>query len=73
MKWIRISDTTHRALAEAAIFPWRETGRRQADGSWLVPVGDEVADRLDEVRLAGESDDDLIMRMIRERRGDKPS
>ena len=66
MKWIRISEAIHRAIAESAI-------RRQPDGSWLVPVSDEVADRLDEVRLAGESDDDLIMRMIREHRGDKPS
>ncbi len=73
MKWLHISETTHRALAEAAIYPWQETGRRQAGGSWLIPVGDEVAERLDEIRLDGESDDDLIMRIIRDHRGDKPS
>jgi hypothetical protein len=73
MKWIHVSDTTHRALAETAIYPWRETGRRQADGSWLIPVGEEVAERLYAVRLDRESDDDLIMRMIREHRGDKPN
>jgi hypothetical protein len=73
MKWIHVSETTHRALADAAIYPWRETGRRQADGSWLIPMGDEVFERLDEERLYGESDDDLIMRIIRDHRGDKPS
>ena len=73
MKWIHVSETTHRALAEAAIYPWQETGRRQEDGSWLMPVGKEVAERLNAVRLDRESDDDLIMRMIREHRGDKPS
>jgi hypothetical protein len=73
MKWLHVSETAHRALADAAIYPWYETGRRQEDGSWLIPVDDEVAERLDEVRLDGESDDDLIMRMIREHRGDKPS
>jgi hypothetical protein len=73
MKWIHVSEITHRALAESAIYPWQETGRRQEDGSWLIPVGEEVAERLDEERLAGESDDDLIMRLIRRHRGDKPS
>ena len=73
MKWLHVSETTHRALADAAIYPWHETGQRQADGSWLIPVGDEVAERLDEIRLDGESDDDVIMRLIRRHRGDKPS
>jgi hypothetical protein len=73
MKWLHVSETTHRAIAEAAIYPYHETGRRQADGSWLIPMGDEVFERLDEERLYGESDDDLIMRIIREHRGDKPN
>ncbi len=47
MKWLHVSETTHRALADAAIYPWHETGRRQENGSWLIPVDDEVAERLD--------------------------
>ena len=73
MKWIRISDTAHRAIAEATIYPCHETGQRQADGSWLVPMSNEVYQRLDEVRIDGECDDDLIMWIIRQHRGDKPS
>lgn len=73
MRWLHISDATHRAIVDAAIFPFHETGRRQTDGSWLIPVSDEVAERIDQLRLPGESDDDVLARSIREHRGDKPN
>lgn len=72
MKWVRISDATRRAIADATIHPFRQTGRRQPDGSWLVPIDDDNAERLARHRLPGESDDDVIIRAIRAMRGDKP-
>lgn len=72
MKWIRISDATKRAIAEAAIYPWHETGRRQADGSWLVPVDDEVHEAIQSRKVAGETDDDTIARMLHASHG-RPS
>jgi predicted CopG family antitoxin len=64
MKTIKISDATYRALAGKAILPFCSTGTRQADGSWLVPVEDGTYERLEQMRLHGESDDDLIQRII---------
>jgi len=65
MKAIKISDAAYRALAGKAILPFRATGTRQADGSWLVPVEDGTYARLEQIRVPGESDDDLIQRLIR--------
>jgi hypothetical protein len=56
-------------VAEMAILPFRSTGTRQPDGTWLVPVDEEVALRLDQERLPGESDDDVVARLIRAARG----
>jgi len=73
MKTIRLSDATHRALMEQALLPFQPTGARQPDGTWLVPVSDETWDRLEAQRLAGESDDDLVMRVLRAYEGRRPS
>ncbi|MBK8909468.1 MAG: hypothetical protein IPM60_16820 [Rhodospirillales bacterium] len=64
MKRIRISDSTYRAIAEAALLPFRSTGKRQPDGTWLVPIEDDTYERLRSHRLPGETDDDTIARMI---------
>lgn len=69
MKTIRVSDATYRAIAEEAILPFRPTGARQSDGTWLVPVEDDTYERLLEHRLPGESDDDTIARIIHAHRG----
>ena len=73
MKTIRVSDSTYRAIAEAATLPFRSTGTRQPDGTWLVPVGDDSWQRIRAHQLPGESDDDTIMRLIRFSRDQKPS
>lgn len=65
MKTMSMSDATYRAVAELATLPFRWTGARQPDGSWLVPVEDDTYERLQQHRLPGESDDDLVQRLIR--------
>ena len=64
MKTIKISETTYSAITEAAILPFRSTAKRMTDGGWLVPVEDDVHERLRDERLPGETDDDTIQRMI---------
>ncbi len=73
MKTIRVGDATYRAIAEEAILPFHSTAARQPDGSWLVPVEDDTYDLFQQARLAGESDDDIVMRAIRDYHGKKPN
>ena len=55
MKTIRIGDAAHRAIAEAAVLPFRSTGRQLADGDWLVEPADDTYERTQEHRLPGET------------------
>ena len=73
MKTIHLSDATYRDLVELAMLPFRPTGTRQPDGSWLVPIEDDTSERLESMRLPGESDDDLVARVVRAYRGQQPS
>lgn len=72
MKTIRLAPSTHQALAELAILPFRSTATEHPDGTLSVPVSDETWDHLQGHRLAGESDDDLVQRIIRDHRGQRP-
>ena len=73
MKTIRLTDAANHAIAAAATFPFQLTGERQVDGTWLVPIEDETFERLDSHRLSGESDEDVVLRMFRAYRGQKPN
>jgi len=64
MKTIKVSDATYRAIADAAILPFRSTGDRLPDGDWLVPVEDDTYERIQNARLPGETDDDTVQRML---------
>ncbi len=64
VKTIKISDATNRAIADAAIYPFHSTAKRLPDGDWVVPVDDEVYQRIEDNRLPGESDDDVILRVL---------
>lgn len=64
MRTLRVSDGTYRMIMSAAIAPFRSTAARQGDGSWLVPVDDEVFSEVRRRQFAGESDDDTIQRII---------
>jgi hypothetical protein len=69
MKRIRISEATYRMIAEAAVLPFRSTGQRQPDGTWLVPLEDDTYERLRQHRQPGETDDDVIIRIIQTYQG----
>ena len=73
MLTIRLSDATYRDLADLAILPFANTGVRQPDGAWLVPLDDETLEHLQQHRLPGETNDDLVSRLIRFHRGQRPS
>ena len=64
MRTIRVSDVTYRAIAALAVLPFRSTATRQPDGTWLVPVDDDVYEGLEAHRFPGESHDDTIQRLI---------
>jgi hypothetical protein len=65
MPIIRLSDATYRTVAELSSADFISTGVKQADGSWLVPIEDHVMANLSKLRLPGETDDDLVARLIR--------
>ncbi len=73
MPTIRLTDATRRDLADLAILPFANTGVRQPDGTWLVPVDDDVMERLRQQRLPDESDDMLVSRLVRAWRGQQPN
>lgn len=73
MKTIRVSDATYIAIAAAATSPFHfhSTGKRQADGTWLMPVSDKTYKRLQSHRLPGEKFDDTVLRALRAYLGQK--
>lgn len=73
MKTINVSDATYRAIADEAILPFRSTAIRQADGNWLVPIADDTWEALQKERLPNEIDDEVVTRIIRRHRGQKPN
>jgi hypothetical protein len=52
MKTIHVSDATYREIIGLAALPFRHTGTRQPDGSWLIPIDDDTGERLERMRLA---------------------
>jgi hypothetical protein len=73
MPLIRLTDATYTALARLAIGTFRQTGQRQADGTWLVPIEQDTWDALQAKRLPGETDEDVIQRVIHHHLGRRPS
>ena len=73
MPLIRMTDATYTALASLAIGTFRPTGARQVDGTWLVPIDQDTWDRIDTMRLPGETDEDVIQRVIHQHLGRRPS
>jgi hypothetical protein len=73
MPIIRLSDSTYRMVAEISSADFISTGARQADGTWLVPIEDHVIANLGKLRLHGETDEDLVARLIRGHLQQKPN
>lgn len=54
-------------------FGFHNTAEPRGDGTFDVPLSVHTWELLDERRLGGESDDDLVMRVLREATGRRPS
>ena len=75
MKIITVTDET-KHLIDAQVQPGydlHQTATRLPDGCWTIPVDDEVFDRIAAARLPGETDDDVVGRLLRAAIGKKPS
>lgn len=64
LKTIRISDSTAMLLREAAIHPFTQTGERQPEGWWVIPIEEDTYARIEEHRANGETDDELVLRLL---------
>ena len=73
MPIIRLSEATYLRVAEISSADFISTGVKQPDGTWLVPIEDHVMANLAKLRLPGETDDDLVARLIRGRLQQKPN
>jgi hypothetical protein len=61
-----LSDEIYRATAELLKLIFRAAGRRQPDGTWLVPIPDHVWADFERERRPDENDDEVFMRLIHE-------
>lgn len=69
MKYILLTAEAQAAIRAAAKMPFRETGERQPDGIWRVPVDELVFEAIQAKRLEGESDSDVVLRYAARERG----
>ncbi len=64
MKTIKVSETTYRALTDVASLPFPSTGERPADGDRLIQIEDDTYEQIRKERLPGETDDQVIQRLV---------
>ncbi len=65
-KTIILSDRSNRHLRRWAKGRIAKTATPLPGGFWQVPVDDEVIARINELRNEGETDDQVVWRMMRE-------
>lgn len=73
MPKIVLSDATCRELRNLAILPFKSDAEPLPDGNWLVWIAEGTLERVETHRLPGESDDDVISRLLRLYRNDRPN
>ena len=73
MKAIRITSETLQPIQDLAILPFRSNATQQDNGTWLVPLDEDVWQRLHDMQLPAETMDDTLTRIIRSYRRLKPS
>lgn len=73
MKTINITREARDAIRGAAQLPFKEIGTARPDGTWDVPLGDEVVAQLESVRFSGETISDVIVRACSTMTGRKPN
>jgi hypothetical protein len=61
-----VNDETKRLIEAHAdpSLPWVETGRRLASGQWEIPISEATASGLSQIRLFGETDDEVLVRFF---------
>lgn len=64
MRKIVVNDEAMAAIRTASDGPFNQTARRNNTGEWEVPLEDDTFARLQEIRMKGESDSDVIIRMV---------
>jgi hypothetical protein len=74
MPKIKVSGHTLQLIREQAQvgFHFACTATLRGDGFWDVPVDDEVAMKIATARLPGETDDDVVSRLVRAAIGKRP-
>lgn len=68
---VRITDEAMRAIESAAINPFNQIGQKMNDGTWLVPLSNDLVARLMALRVPGETLSDTIIRGLRKLTGTK--
>ncbi len=61
---IRLSARAYNMIRAKARYEFVQTGVQLDDGTWDAPFSDDTLDRVEEVRLAGESVSDCIERIL---------
>lgn len=61
---INMTSEAFEAIRRASTGNFVETGKRRADGTWDVPLGNATVERVNSFRLAGESFSDCLVRVI---------
>lgn len=74
MPMIKVSDHTLGLIRGQASegFNFVSTATRRADGLWNIPVDDDVAMKIAAERLADETDDEVVSRLVRMAIGTRP-
>lgn len=75
MPKIIVADETRRLIRDQArgpLMPLSDAVRLR-DGLWVVPIDDEVAVVIEATRLPGETDDQVVSRLVRRVIGTRPN
>ncbi len=71
MPMVNITDEAMWAIigARDRLVDSRQDGTKQPDGTWDVPLSDDIVERIQEHRHEGETVSDVIIRVIATQRG----
>ena len=74
MRKLTISEATMDLIRKQTLagHTFKQTARLRPDGMWELQPDPQVMQRIDAQRLAGESDDDVVARLILAATGRKP-
>ena len=64
MMRVRVNEITYNLIRSAAEHEFVSTADRLPGGDWLVPIGEDIYERIQEVAFEGESLDDTLQRVM---------